>query len=67
MARAQGYFAACTGIITSTATILSGPLYARYGQEVYFVMAAMAFTGAMLMWLARPLLSPQPHNDASGG
>jgi PPP family 3-phenylpropionic acid transporter len=53
MARGQGYFAASTGIVTSSASILSGLVYARYGQGVYYVMAAMALTGAVVMWSAR--------------
>jgi PPP family 3-phenylpropionic acid transporter len=53
MARGQGYFAACSGIVTSGASILSGAVYAGYGQGVYYVMAAMALSGAVLMWLAR--------------
>lgn len=46
MARGQGNFAASTGIVTSGATILSGAVYARYGQGVYYIMAAMALLGA---------------------
>ena len=53
MARGQGYYAACSGIITSSASILSGAVYARHGQGVYYVMAAMALTGAAVMWAAR--------------
>jgi MFS transporter, PPP family, 3-phenylpropionic acid transporter len=53
MARGQGYLAACGGIVASCASILSGAVYARYGQGVYYVMAAMAFSGAVVMWLAR--------------
>jgi PPP family 3-phenylpropionic acid transporter len=53
MARGQGYFAACSGIVTSCASILSGAIYARHGQGVYYVMAAMALTGAVLMWFSR--------------
>ncbi len=33
MASAQGYLVAATGIVMSSATIASGPLYARYGEE----------------------------------
>ena len=65
MARAQGYFAACSGLVTSGASILSGAVYAQYGQGVYYVMAAMALSGAAVMWLARRRL--QPHSTASGG
>jgi PPP family 3-phenylpropionic acid transporter len=67
MARGQGYFAACSGIVTSGASILSGAVYAQYGQGVYYLMAAMALSGTVLMWLARKALSDQPHSAASGG
>ena len=67
MARAQGYYAACAGIVTSSASILSGVVYARHGQGVYYVMAAMALLGAMVMWLARHRLADHPHSAASGG
>ena len=53
MGRGQGYLAACNGIVASSASIVSGAIYARYGQGVYYVMAAMALSGAILMWLAR--------------
>jgi PPP family 3-phenylpropionic acid transporter len=59
MARGQGYLAACTGIVTSTASITSGMVYARYGEGVYYMMAGMAGTGALIMWLARHRLAPQ--------
>jgi PPP family 3-phenylpropionic acid transporter len=67
MARGQGYLAACTGIVTSCASIASGAVYARYGEGVYYMMAAMAGTGATIMWLARHKLTPQPQSAASGG
>jgi PPP family 3-phenylpropionic acid transporter len=67
MARGQGYLAACSGIIASSASILSGAIYARYGQGVYYLMAAMALSGAVVMWLARHRLADQPHSAASGG
>ena len=67
MARGQGYLAACSGIVTSSASILSGAIYARYGQGVYYVMAAMALSGAVVMWLARHRLADQPQSAASGG
>jgi PPP family 3-phenylpropionic acid transporter len=57
MARGQGYYAGCSGIVTSSASILSGAIYARYGQGVYYVMAAMALSGALVMWLARHRLA----------
>jgi PPP family 3-phenylpropionic acid transporter len=67
MARGQGYYAACSGIISSSASVLSGAVYAQYGQGAYYVMAAMAASGAVLMFSARPSLSRQPHSAASGG
>src|ERR1700716_260089 len=66
MARGQGYLAACSGIVASSTSILSGAIYARYGQCAYYLMAVMALSGAMVMWLARHRLG-QPHNAASGG
>jgi PPP family 3-phenylpropionic acid transporter len=53
MTRGQGYLAACSGIVASSTSILCGIVYARYGQGVYYVMAAMAASGAGVMWLAR--------------
>jgi len=67
MARGQGYLAACTGIVSSTASISSGVIFARYGQGIYYVMAAMALSGGVIMWLARHRLTLHPHNAASGG
>jgi MFS transporter, PPP family, 3-phenylpropionic acid transporter len=57
MARGQGYLAACSGIVASGAAILSGAVYAHYGQGVYYVMAAMALAGAIPVWLARHRLT----------
>jgi MFS transporter, PPP family, 3-phenylpropionic acid transporter len=67
MARGQGYLAACAGIVTSSASILSGAIYARHGQGVYYVMAAMALTGAVVIWLARHRLADHPQSAVSGG
>ena len=67
MARGQGYLAACGGIVSSSTSIVSGAIYARYGQGVYYAMAAMALSGAMIMWLARHQLADHPHKAASGG
>jgi MFS transporter, PPP family, 3-phenylpropionic acid transporter len=67
MARGQGYLAACAGIVAGSASILSGAIYARYGQGVYYVMAAMALSGAALMWSARRRLAGHPQSAASGG
>jgi MFS transporter, PPP family, 3-phenylpropionic acid transporter len=66
MARGQGYLAACSGIVASSTSILSGVVYARYGQGVYYLMAAMAASGALVMWLARHRLH-HPQSVASGG
>jgi PPP family 3-phenylpropionic acid transporter len=67
MAWGQGYLAACAGIIASSASILSGAIYARHGQGVYYVMAAMALSGAIVMWLARHRLADQPQSLGAGG
>ena len=66
MARGQGYLAACSGIVAATTSILCGMVYARYGQGVYYMMAAMAASGGLVMWLARSRLD-HPHRAASGG
>jgi PPP family 3-phenylpropionic acid transporter len=67
MARGQGYLTACTGIVTSIASVLSGAIYAQHGQSVYYLMAAMALVSAAVMWLARHRLAHQPQSAASGG
>jgi len=71
MARGQGYLAACSGVVAGLASIVSGAVYAHYGQGVYYAMAAMAGSGAMVIWLARyrvsTVLADQPHSAASGG
>ena len=67
MARGQGYLAACSGIVSSSVSILSGAIYAQYGHGVYYAMAAMALSGAVLMWLARHRLAGHPQSAASGG
>jgi len=67
MARGQGYLVACTGIVTSLASIASGRIYEHYGQGVYYLMAAMALAAALIMWLSRHRLAPQPQSAASGG
>ena len=65
--RAQGYLAACGGIAASIASVISGAIYARYGQGAYYAMAAMALSGAAVMWLARRRLGSHPQSVASGG
>jgi PPP family 3-phenylpropionic acid transporter len=72
MARGQGYLAACSGIVSGSASILSGLVYGRYGQGVYYLMVAIALSGAIVMWLARHRLADHPQHDqpqsaASGG
>ena len=67
MARGQGYLAACSGIVSSSVSIISGAIYAQYGQGVIYVMAAMALSGAVVMWLARHRLAHHPQSAASGG
>jgi MFS transporter, PPP family, 3-phenylpropionic acid transporter len=65
--RAQGYLAACGGIVASSASIVSGAIYARYGQGAYYAMAAMALSGAAVMWVAWKRLEAQPQSAVSGG
>jgi PPP family 3-phenylpropionic acid transporter len=67
MARGQGYLTACTGIVTSIASVLCGAIYAQHGQGVYYLMAAMALVSAVVMWLARHRLEHQPQSAGSGG
>ena len=72
-ATAQGYLTACTGIVMSSAAIVSGLIYARYGQGAYYAMAALALAGAAAMWFGRhradtPYVArDQPQSAASGG
>jgi PPP family 3-phenylpropionic acid transporter len=66
MARGQGFLAACSGIVASSVSVLTGLVYARYGQGVYYLMAVIAGTAALVMWSARNGLS-QPQSEASGG
>jgi PPP family 3-phenylpropionic acid transporter len=67
MARGQGYLAACAGIVASSASILSGAIYARHGPAVYYVMAAMALLGSAVMWSGRNRFLDHPQRAASGG
>jgi PPP family 3-phenylpropionic acid transporter len=67
MARGQGYLVACTGIVTSTTAIASGRIYESFGEGVYYLMAAMALTAAVIMFLSRRRLSAHPEDEASGG
>jgi PPP family 3-phenylpropionic acid transporter len=67
MARGQGYLAACSGIITGTVYVLSGAIFARYGQNVYYMMALIAACGGLVMVSARHRLADHPHSAASGG
>jgi PPP family 3-phenylpropionic acid transporter len=65
--RAQGYVAACGGIVTTSASIVSGMIYAHYGQGAYYAMAAMALLGAAVMWPGRKYFELHPQSEASGG
>jgi PPP family 3-phenylpropionic acid transporter len=67
LARGQGYLVACTGIVTSTASVASGAIYSQAGPGVYYLMAAMALAAALIMWLSRHRLAAQPQVTASGG
>lgn len=65
--RAQGYLAASTGIISSSASIVAGLVYTRYGQGAYYPMAVMALAGALIIWASRKSLAAHPQSAASGG
>jgi PPP family 3-phenylpropionic acid transporter len=67
MARGQGYYAACVGLLGAATSIASGAIYERIGDHLYYVMAAMAGAGALLIWSARHRLRAQPQSEASGG
>ena len=67
IARGQGYYAACSGLLGATTSIVSGVIYAHIGEGVYYVMAAMAGAGALLIWSARQRLKTQPQSEESGG
>lgn len=56
LASAQGYLVATIGAFNSLAMVLSGLIYARVGEGVYYVMALMALGGGIVMLLARPRL-----------
>jgi PPP family 3-phenylpropionic acid transporter len=53
MATAQGYLVAASGLVTSCAIVMSGALYARYGEGVYYAMTAMALAGGCVVLLAK--------------
>ncbi|MFT4116987.1 MFS transporter [Bradyrhizobium sp.] len=67
IARGQGYYVACNGLLGAATSIASGAIYARIGDDLYYVMAAMAAAGALVIWAARPHLKAHPHSAASGG
>jgi PPP family 3-phenylpropionic acid transporter len=74
MARAQGYVTACTGLVMSSMAVLSGAIYARYGEGVYYVMAVLGLGGAAVIWFGRHRAgqrsgsaNAQPQSVASGG
>jgi PPP family 3-phenylpropionic acid transporter len=72
IARAQGYYTACSGLMMSSAAIVSGSLFKSYGLAVYDLMAALAFVGALVILVVRRRLEAQPaqgqpQSDAAGG
>jgi PPP family 3-phenylpropionic acid transporter len=56
LASAQGYLVASIGVVTSITMVLSGLIYAQVGQGVYYLMAAMAGAGLLLIGVARQKL-----------
>jgi PPP family 3-phenylpropionic acid transporter len=67
IARGQGYYAAVLGVLGVATSVSAGAIYARIGEGVYFVMAAMAGLGALLIWTARHRAAAHPQSEASGG
>lgn len=67
IARGQGYYAASNGLLGAVTSIASGAIYARMGDGLYYVMAAMAAAGALVIWSARHRLNAHPQSAASGG
>jgi len=53
LASAQGYLVASIGVVTSVTRMLSGLVYAQVGQGVYYVMAAMAVGGLLVIGSSR--------------
>lgn len=53
MASAQGYLAACTGIVMASTSVIAGAVYTEVGQGVYYGMAAMALMGGIVMFAGR--------------
>ncbi len=60
LASAQGYLVATIGAVNSLAMVLSGLIYARVGEGVYYVMALMALAGGVIMAVVRTRLDAQP-------
>jgi PPP family 3-phenylpropionic acid transporter len=56
LASAQGYLVASIGVVTTITMVLSGLIYAQVGQGVYYLMAAMAGAGLLLIGVARQKL-----------
>jgi PPP family 3-phenylpropionic acid transporter len=67
IARGQGYYAACNGLLGAITSIASGAIYARIGDSLYYVMAAMAAAGALVIWSARHRLKAHPQSEEAGG
>ncbi|CAN5186317.1 major facilitator superfamily domain-containing protein 6 [soil metagenome] len=56
LASAQGYMVASQGAVTSLTMMLSGLIYARVGEGVYYAMAVMALAGGIVMAVSRSRL-----------
>ena len=61
---AQGAAFFATGICMATVTLLSGPLYDRFGVLGFFAMVGVAALGTACWSGSRP---PQPQSAGSGG
>ena len=49
---AQGVASGANGLSMALFTLISGPLYSRFGANAFFAMAALAMIGCVLIWMA---------------
>lgn len=63
IATAQGYQVAISGAVTGCVTVLVGVMFARLGDGVYYIMAAQALVGAVLVAMLRRRLD---HSSVPG-
>lgn len=67
LASAQGYLVALGGVVSSVTLVLSGLIYARWGEGVYYAMAVMALAGGAVMMAWRKRLDASHATDNEEG